>query len=105
MASTPKIPPEIAGLVGLGATLAVSVGGGSVLGRWAGIHWGFEPWGTLAGAGLGIASAGWAVYRVVKRLDRLDSKARPSPEKSDLENGRSSKNPIPPNAGQGPGSV
>jgi hypothetical protein len=69
MPTTPKIPPEIAGLIGLGATLAVSVGGGTILGHWAGKAWGFEPWGTLTGAGLGIAVAGFAVYRAVKRLD------------------------------------
>jgi F0F1-type ATP synthase assembly protein I len=69
MPPIPKISPEIAGLLGLGATVAVSVGGGTLLGHWAGTSWGFEPWGTLAGSGLGIASAGLAVVRAVKRLD------------------------------------
>ncbi|HEX2612705.1 MAG TPA: AtpZ/AtpI family protein [Fibrobacteria bacterium] len=59
----------MSGLLGLGATLAVSVVGGTVLGHWAGASWGFEPWGTLVGAALGIASAGFAVYRAVKQLD------------------------------------
>jgi hypothetical protein len=69
MPSTPKIPPEISGLLGLGATLTVSVVGGTVLGHWAGSAWGFEPWGTLLGATVGIAAAGLAVYQAVKRLD------------------------------------
>jgi len=88
MASTPKIPPEIAGLLTLGATLAVSVGGGTLLGHWAGKSWGWEPWGTLVGAAFGIAVAGVAVYRAVRRLD-AGSGRQP-------DDGKPPKNPNPP---------
>jgi F0F1-type ATP synthase assembly protein I len=61
-------------LLTLGWGIAVWITIGVLLGRWADGHWGWQPWGTLGGALLGIAGAGWTMYRVVRRLDRRDRK-------------------------------
>jgi hypothetical protein len=67
---TPKLPPDLGILLTLGISLAVWITGGVLVGRWADLHWGWQPWGTLAGAFLGIAGSALTVYRIVRRLDQ-----------------------------------
>lgn len=64
-----KLPPDLGILLTLGVSLAVWITGGVLLGRWADTHWGWQPWGTLGGALLGIAGSALTVYRIVRRLD------------------------------------
>ena len=56
-------------LLTLGGSLAAWMAGGVLLGRWADHHWGMTPWGTVAGAILGFAGAGYSVFREVQRMD------------------------------------
>ncbi len=84
----PKIPPDLAALLTLGGNLAVWIGGGTLLGHWAGGRWGFEPWGTLAGALFGIAGAGIGVYRIVRRLDSKGPGRPPAGEPLPGDEGR-----------------
>lgn len=70
----PRIPPDTSLLLTLGWTLAVWIGGGTLLGRWADTQWGWHPWGTLGGALAGLAGAGYTVFLVVTRLDRKNKR-------------------------------
>lgn len=50
---------------------------GILAGNWADGRFGTGPWGTLAGAAVGIAGAGVAVWRTVRRLE-ADSERKDS---------------------------
>lgn len=54
--------------VQIAAAMALFVGGGIVLDRWAGT----EPWGILGGAALGLASILALLVRLVKLMDAGD---------------------------------
>jgi F0F1-type ATP synthase assembly protein I len=66
-----KTPPELGLLLTLGWGIAVWITGGVILGRWADNLWGWQPWGTLGGALVGMFGAGATVYRIVRKLDRI----------------------------------
>jgi F0F1-type ATP synthase assembly protein I len=70
---TPRIPPELGLLTGMGFSVAVWLTLGILTGRWADGAWGIGPWGTLGGSLAGIMGAAMNVYQIVKRLDRLDN--------------------------------
>ena len=54
--------------VQIAASMALFVGGGLLLDRWAGM----EPWGVLGGAALGLASIIALLVRLVKLMDAGD---------------------------------
>jgi hypothetical protein len=67
---TPKIPPELGLLMGMGVSLAVWLTAGVLLGRWVDQNWGWAPWGTLTGSLVGITGASLNIYQIIRRLDR-----------------------------------
>jgi F0F1-type ATP synthase assembly protein I len=73
---TPKIPPELGLLMGMGVSLAVWLTAGVLLGRWVDGAWGWAPWGTLGGSLVGISGAAVNVYQMVRRLDRQSAVRR-----------------------------
>jgi F0F1-type ATP synthase assembly protein I len=69
----PKIPSDLAPLLALGWGIAVWITGGVLLGHWADNLWGWQPWGTLGGALIGITGSGFTVLRVTRQLERSDN--------------------------------
>ena len=69
---TPRIPPEVPLLMGMGVSVAVWLTVGVLTGRWTDTTWGWAPWGTLAGSLVGITGAAVNTYQIVRRMDQRE---------------------------------
>jgi F0F1-type ATP synthase assembly protein I len=63
----PKDLPGALAFVGMGGTIAGSVGFGVAVGLWFDSHWGITPWGLVIGVVLGSCGAAAAVAAQVRR--------------------------------------
>lgn len=57
----------------LGITFAVTLVVFTYAGYWVGTKFGFEPWGTVAGAALGFLGGTVHLYQKIYALDRPDA--------------------------------
>lgn len=62
-------------LLSMGMVFPISITLGFFLGRWIGGRFGHGALGQWIGLGMGIASGFWELYKVTKRLDRMDAAA------------------------------
>lgn len=63
-------------LLSLGMVFPVAIVLGYFIGRWAGGKLGYPRAGVLVGLAWGIATGFWELYKVTKRLDRMDAKPK-----------------------------
>jgi F0F1-type ATP synthase assembly protein I len=62
-----RVVREAAPYLGIGTSLAATVGLGAAAGYWADGHLGTRPWLFLAGAVAGVALGIWQFYWTVKK--------------------------------------
>jgi ATP synthase protein I len=77
----------LAGPGTVGLEVALSVAAGLLGGTWLDEKFGTKPWLTIIGLGYGLAAAGRAIYRALKKanreLEQLDQKEREARKKFD----------------------
>ena len=62
-------PPLTAGVfLGMGMSVAVTVGAGTFLGYWADSHWHTAPWLLVAGMLVGLVAAVMSVVALIRRV-------------------------------------
>jgi F0F1-type ATP synthase assembly protein I len=62
----------------MGFETAVGVALGYFAGRWLDKKFGWEPWGSLVGAMLGLVAGAYLLIKEVNRMDKQDKKDRSS---------------------------
>ena len=67
---TQKNEPNWSKYASLGLEVAVGVGLGLIVGNWMDRRWHWKPWGTVVGAGLGMASGMYLLIRDVMRVNK-----------------------------------